>query len=93
VASAGLSILFGSHVLKAIDLSRGNPMLEPKKTSNNGPNNTRKPIRQNETEKTGRRGLTMIIQAGESDDGAIREFINDCLAPILAERFMSEQEK
>ncbi len=35
----------------------------------------------------------MIIQAGESDDGAIREFINDCLVPILAERFMSEQEK
>ncbi|MBB6147368.1 hypothetical protein HNQ77_005364 [Silvibacterium bohemicum] len=68
-------------------------MPEPEKTSNNGSNNTRRPIRGNETEKTRRRGLTMIIQAGESDDGAIREFINDCLVPILAERFMSEQEK
>ncbi len=35
----------------------------------------------------------MIIQAGESDEVAIREFINECLVPILAERFMSEREK
>ena len=68
-------------------------MLEQKKTFSKRSNNIRRPIRRNETTKTGRRPSPMIVQAGESDEGAIRGFINDCLVPILAKQFMSEREK
>jgi hypothetical protein len=33
--------------------------------------------------------MTVIIQPGESDEIAIRAFIDECLAPILAELFTS----
>jgi len=55
-------------------------------------NDTRKPIRRRETAKAGRKPCTMMIQAGESDEVAIREFINECIVPILAERFMGRRE-
>jgi hypothetical protein len=67
-------------------------MSEPKKKFSKGSNDTRKPIRRHETAKAERKPLTMIIQAGESDEVAISEFINECLAPILAQRFMRERE-
>jgi hypothetical protein len=35
----------------------------------------------------------MVIQAGESDERAIIGFINDCLVPTLAKRFMSERDR
>ena len=68
-------------------------MNKPKKTFSKRSKDTRKPIRRHETAKAVRKPLTMIIQAGESDEVAIREFINECLVPILAERFMGEREK
>jgi hypothetical protein len=68
-------------------------MPELKKTSSKGSNNEKKPIRQHGTAKAGRKPLTIAIQAGESDERAIRGFINDCLIPILAERFLSDREK
>lgn len=78
--------------LKAINLLPGNQMSEPKKTSSKRSKDIRKSIRQHETAKAGRKLLTMIIQAGESDEIAIREFLNECLVPILAKRFMSEKQ-
>jgi hypothetical protein len=68
-------------------------MREQEKTSNKRPNNKKKSIRQHEPAIAGRKTSTITIQAGESDEGAIRAFISDCLVPILAERFMSEREK
>ncbi len=68
-------------------------MSEPKKAFSKVSKDTRKPTRRRETARAGRKPLTMIIQAGESDEIAIREFINECLVPILAEPFMSERGK
>jgi hypothetical protein len=81
------------NVLKAINLPRGNQMPELKKTSSKESNNEKKPIRQHRTAKAGRKPLTIAIQAGESDERAFRWFINDCLIPIFAERFISDREK
>jgi hypothetical protein len=68
-------------------------MPELKKASSKGSNNEKKRIRQHGIVKAGRKPLTIAIQVGESDERAIRGFINDCLIPILAERFMSDREK
>jgi chemotaxis receptor (MCP) glutamine deamidase CheD len=37
--------------------------------------------------------MTIVIEAGKSDQEAIREYIKDCFVPILAEKFMCEREK
>jgi hypothetical protein len=68
-------------------------MREQEKTSNRKPNNKKESIRQHKPAMAGRKPSIIAIQAGESDEGAIRAFISDCLVPILAERFMSEREK
>lgn len=68
-------------------------MSEPKKTFSKRSKDTRKLIGRHETVEAARKPSTIIIQAGESDEVAIREFINGCLVPILAKGFMSEKQR
>jgi hypothetical protein len=68
-------------------------MLRPKKKSSISINNKERPISRRTTEETGEKLMTIVIEAGKSDQVAFTEFMQSCLVPILAERFMSEQEK
>jgi hypothetical protein len=67
-------------------------MREPKKTCSERSKDTMKSVRRRDTLKTQKKPSRIIIQAGESDDVAMREFINECLVPILAEQFMNGKE-
>jgi hypothetical protein len=66
-------------------------MFKSKKIPSNTSKKTGKPMRRQEIPPTGKRPSAMVVQAGESDEEAIRGFIDACFIPILAERFLSEQ--
>ena len=69
--------------MKAINLPGGNQMSKPKKTFSKRIKRYKNAHRRREKAKTGRKRLTMLIQAGESDEIAIREFIDGALSRFL----------
>lgn len=66
-------------------------MPDRKKSSSKSASITKKPAIECGTEKARRRPFTVAIPEGKSEDGALLEFINECLIPILGEKFVNEQ--
>ena len=61
----------------------------PKKKINEKSKSVQKTIKPPDSAKARRKPMTVTIEPGESDEIAIRAFIDECFAPILAELFIS----